>query len=294
MANDWAASRCGCRPAIRCVTQNATSWLTLPTRQDWPSANARLTAELSAQVKQLSHHTHELAESRRRLITAGDAERSRLERAIARQVRPHLTPLPDRLRQLSDSGRQDAPVVDAALLAPLIESLNAALEALREITRGVFPAQLARSGLPTALGSLLARSGSAGRLVVEKPAIGRRFDPRVEAAAYFCVAEAARELGDPVLIRLTAHDQQLLLVVSGKDRGGLPIGHMRDRIEAAGGSMSIAAEADQTVVVIRTAAHTIKRREQTPGRYRSASESRPEVLEPVRAERPLGHVGRRS
>jgi GAF domain-containing protein len=215
--------------------------------------NAQLTAELSGQVKQLSHHTHELAESRRRLITAGDAERSRLERAIARQVRPHLTPLPDRLRQLSHSGRHDTHVVDAALLAPLIESLNTALEALREITRGVFPAQLARSGLPTALGSLLARSGSAGQLVVEKPAIGRRFDPRVEAAAYFCVAEAARELGGPVLVRLTAHGQHLLLVVSGRDRGGLPLGHMRDRVEAAGGSMSIAAEADQTVVVVRTA-----------------------------------------
>ena len=64
-----------------------------------------------------------------------------------------------------------------ALLTPLIESLSIALEALREITRGVFPAQLVRAGLPKALGSLLAHSGSAGQLVVEKPAIGRRFDP---------------------------------------------------------------------------------------------------------------------
>ena len=38
--------------------------------------------------------TLELAESRRRLITAGDAERRRLERAIARDVVPHLEPLP--------------------------------------------------------------------------------------------------------------------------------------------------------------------------------------------------------
>jgi signal transduction histidine kinase len=142
-------------------------------------------------------------------------------------------------------------VVDAALLAPLIESLNSALEALREITRGVYPAQLARSGLPTALGSLLARPGSAGQLVVEKPAIGQRFEPRVEAAVYFCVAEAARELEPPVLVRLTAHDQQLQVVVTGRDRGGLPLGHMRDRIEAAGGSMSVTAGGQQTVVEVR-------------------------------------------
>ena len=120
--------------------------------------NARLTAELSGQVEQLGHRTRELAESRRRLITAGDAERSRLERAIARQVVPHLAPLPNRLRQLSSLDHHAATALDAALLGPLVESLNAALEALREITRGVFPAQLARSGLPTALGSLLARS----------------------------------------------------------------------------------------------------------------------------------------
>ena len=60
--------------------------------------NARLTAELSGDVDRLARRTQDLAESRRRLISAGDAERSRLERAISRQVTPHLAPLPDRLR----------------------------------------------------------------------------------------------------------------------------------------------------------------------------------------------------
>jgi signal transduction histidine kinase len=213
--------------------------------------DARLSAELSSQVDQLKRQTHELTESRRRLITAGDTERSRLERALARQVGPHLTPLPDRLRQLS---RPDARPVDAAHLTPLIESVNTALQALREITRGVFPAQLARSGLPLALGSLLRRPGSDRRLIVDESAQGRRFEPPVEAAAYFCVAEAARELADPFLATLATHDGQLLLVVSGRDRGGLPLDDMHDRIEAAGASMSVARDADQTVLTIRTTA----------------------------------------
>jgi hypothetical protein len=76
----------------------------------------------------------------------------------------------------------------------------------------------------------------------------------VEAAVYFCVAEAARELEDPVLVSLTAHGQQLLLVVSGRDRGGLPLDDMRDRVGAAGASMSIAMEGDQITLVIRAAA----------------------------------------
>ena len=212
--------------------------------------NARLTAELSGQVEELAHRTHELAESRRRLISAGDAERSRLERAIARQVILHLAPLPDRLRRLSDAGDDASVPLDAARLGPLVETLNTALEELREITRGVFPAQLARSGLATALGSLLGRSGGTGRLVVENPAAGRRFDPRIEAAAYFCVAEAMRDLGGPVVVVLDAPGGHLRLIVSGSDQGGLPQDHMRDRVEAAGGSVSITGEQGHTVIEV--------------------------------------------
>jgi signal transduction histidine kinase len=215
--------------------------------------NARLSAELSGQVEQLGRRTHDLAGSRRRLISAGDAERSRIERAIARQVIPHLAALPDRLRQLSGPGRQATIPLDAALLGPLVERLNTALEELREITRGVFPAQLARSGLGTALASLLGRTGSAGRLVVEDPAAGRRFDPRIEAAAYFCVTEAIRDLGGPVVVVLDAAGDQLRLVVSGSDHRGLAQGHMRDRVEAAGGSISITGEHGQTVIEVRAA-----------------------------------------
>ena len=106
--------------------------------------NARLTAELAGQVKQLSQRNQELESSRVRLISAGDAERRRLERDIARQVVPHLQPLADRLHELAIA--PDAATTPATTdLDPLVASLNSALEALREITRGVFPAQLARS-----------------------------------------------------------------------------------------------------------------------------------------------------
>ncbi|MEO7061032.1 MAG: hypothetical protein ABI083_15020 [Lapillicoccus sp.] len=208
----------------------------------------RLTAELAGQVGQLSIRTRELSESRRRLISAGDAERSRLERAIARQVMLHLEPLPDRLHRLSDPGRETPPVPDAEVLGACIDSLTTAIEALREITRGVFPAQLARSGLSTALGSLLIRAPSTPRLVVEDSARGRRFGTSVEAAAYFCVVEATRDLRDPVLVVLAARDDQLQVVVSGKDGDGLPLAHMRDRVEAAGGFISVESKDGHTVL----------------------------------------------
>jgi signal transduction histidine kinase len=216
--------------------------------------NARLTAELSGQVEQLSRRTHELSESRRRLISAGDAERSRLEREIARRVVPHLSRLPNRLRQLSNLDQHTAGVTDVAPLGPLVESLNSALEALRDTTRGVFPAQLARSGLSTALASLAARGASSGRLVIEGSAVGRRFDPRMEAAAYFCVAAVMHDLEEPIAVALRVQDDQLHLVMSGRDRGGLPVDHMRDRVEAAGGSLSVTRDAGQAIIEVHTPA----------------------------------------
>ncbi len=215
--------------------------------------NALLTTRLFAEVEQLGLHTDELARSRARLIRAGDAERSRVEEAIARQVIPHLAPLPDRLRQLSLPDPHAPLAVDSTALAPLLVSTNTAMQALRQITRGVFPAQLVRSGLPTALGSLLAQPGSAGprRLVVEDSAAGLRFDPRVEAATYFCVAEATRAFESPVVVVLSVQGHQLRLSVSGTDGGGLSLSHMRDRMEAAGGSVSTTARNGRTFVEVR-------------------------------------------
>jgi signal transduction histidine kinase len=215
---------------------------------------ARLTAELAGQVTRLDLRAGELEGARRRLISAADAERSRLERAIAQRVVPHLVPLPDRLRQLSAPLPEVPPAVDAGSLGPLVDSTNAALEALREITRGVFPAQLVRSGLPMALTSLLARSAGAAQLVVEQPAAGRRFASEVEAAAYFCVVEAVQDLDAPVLVRLDVHDDRLQLVVSGIDRGDLGVEQMRDRVDAAGGSVSLAREGRRAVIDVRAPA----------------------------------------
>jgi signal transduction histidine kinase len=213
--------------------------------------NAQLTAELSAEVEQLAVHTHELDQSRARLISASDAERSRVERAIARQVIPHLAPLPDRLLALSHSDPDGPTALDSAQLVPLLTSMNTAMQSLREITRGVFPAQLTRSGLPTALGSLLARPDLPGRLTVEDSAASLRFDPRVEAAAYFCVAEATRAFDHPIAVDLSVHGDLLHLSVSGTETGGLSLSHMRDRISAAGGSVSTTARDGLTFVEVR-------------------------------------------
>jgi hypothetical protein len=208
--------------------------------------NASLTAELSAGVEQLRLRTGELAESRRRLITAGDAERRRLERAIARDVVPHLEPLPGALDQLARA--RDGAV---GPLEDLVAASTAALEALREITRGVFPAQLERGGLGPALRSYLGRAESKGHLALHESAADRRFDPRVEAAAYFCVAEAAQSLETPLEVDVAAPEGQLELHIRGRSRGMFALDHIRDRVEAAGGTVRHEVLDDSTVLDVR-------------------------------------------
>jgi len=90
--------------------------------------------------------------------------------------------------------------------------------------------------------------------VVEPSGVDRRFNPRVEAAAYFCVAEAIHDLEGPVAVVLDAHDDELQLVMRGRDRGGLPLRHMHDRVEAAGGSVSITEQDGHTIIEVRAPA----------------------------------------
>ena len=133
-------------------------------------------------------------------------------------------------------------------LEPLVAASTAALEALREITRGVFPAQLVRGGLGPALRSYLGRAESKGRLELHESAANRRFDPRVEAAAYFCVAEAAQTLDTPLLVDVTAPDGWLELRVNGRSNGALDLAHIRDRVEAVGGSVRYETRGDGSVL----------------------------------------------
>ena len=67
----------------------------------------------------------------------------------------------------------------------LVDQATAALDALRELTRGIFPTLLARAGLAPALSAYVAPAGRSGVLDVDASAAGRRFAARTEAAAYF-------------------------------------------------------------------------------------------------------------
>jgi signal transduction histidine kinase len=141
--------------------------------------NERLDAELRARVD-------ELRASRSRIVTAGYAERRRLERDLHDGAQQRLMALGINLRLARERiGRE--PREAAALLDASLEELNEATGELRELARGIHPATLTDRGLKAALTGLALRSPVPVELV-ETP--DERLPSSVESAVYFVVAEA--------------------------------------------------------------------------------------------------------
>jgi hypothetical protein len=208
--------------------------------------NTALEAQLAEHVAELDRTTQELARSRLRIIEADDAARRDLEASISRDVLPHLTALPDELARSRAAVARGAPANGLDLL---VASTNTALESLRELTRGIFPTQLAKAGLEPALRSMLARSSPETTLSVDEPVAGRRFSARLEGAVYFCCVEAART--GPSSIELAVVGADLVLRVLGVTDLPMDRQAMLDRVAAAGGALSTGPSRLEVTIPLR-------------------------------------------
>ena len=171
--------------------------------------NVAMEAELAERVAELDRTTGALARSRARIVEADDRVRRELERAISSDVLPHLLNVSAGLQHRAPTGH-------------LVDEVNAGLEALRELTRGVFPTQLVRTGL----------RALPPEVAVSPTVQGRRFAPRVEAALYFCCLHASTAQLD-----LDGDD----LVLTLPDFGP-PDEDVHDRVAAAGGSVRVSGQ----------------------------------------------------
>jgi hypothetical protein len=199
--------------------------------------NAAMQAQLAEHVTALDATTRELVASRGRIIEADDAGRSILESAISREVLPHLYPLPSRLSGLRLQSPDGASLEE---LDQLVFQTNEALRSLRDLTRGVFPSQLARAGIPGAVRSLLASSGGAATLHVDPSAADRRFTARVEAAVYFCIAAVVHAGSGFSRVGLSVEGEDLLILqISRAKPDEIDLRAIVDRIRAVGGSLTI-------------------------------------------------------
>jgi len=192
--------------------------------------NERLRAQALAQL-------HELRASRARVVDAADRARRELERGLHDGAQQRLLALSFEL-QLARGEAEAAGETDAAaLLADAAAQAAHALEDLRVLAHGIFPAVLAEAGLSAALTTL----ADAAPVAVELGELAEtRFADEVEATAYAvaaaAIADASARRATFVRVSLTRLAGRLVLEAAddGDAREG-PLVDVGDRVGALAG-----------------------------------------------------------
>jgi signal transduction histidine kinase len=220
------------------------------------SAAARLPLEIARLRVEVRGQLEDVRASRARIVAAQDAERRRVERDIHDGAQQRLVALSLTL-QVARRRHDGGGTVDLAeLLDATSAELGTAVEELRELARGVYPAVLREDGLGEALRALARRTPLPVEVVAELP----RIDGGIEAAAYFLASEAvtnavrhaaasrisitAEMLGDVLCVRV-ADDGVGGAVASG----GSGLAGLADRLAALGGSVRIESAAGEGTTV---------------------------------------------
>jgi signal transduction histidine kinase len=209
--------------------------------------NLRLTAELLDRLE-------ELKASRKRLVSAQNEARRRLERNLHDGAQQHLVALKVHITLAEDLADELGPEGEQLIevLSQLKVQAGEALEELRDLAHGIYPPLLAAEGLEVALRSQARKV----KLPVEVQADGvERYEPEVEAAVYFCCLEALQNITKyagpcEVIIRLEAVDDEFRFTVTDNGCGfdlaavarGAGTQNMADRLESLDGSLHIQSE----------------------------------------------------
>jgi PAS domain S-box-containing protein len=203
-------------------------------------------AELIATAVANATGRSELIASRARLVTAADEARRRIERNLHDGTQQRLIALGLDLQTLRTSIPADQEQTQRAL-ARIGRDVEAILDDVRELSRGLHPALLTRGGLQPALRALARKSPIRVGLDVE---IEKRPPESVEIATYYVVSEAltnAAKHARASHIRVTVRASAGVLRATVEDDGvgsaeasaGSGLVGLIDRVEALGGRVAL-------------------------------------------------------
>jgi signal transduction histidine kinase len=216
--------------------------------------NVQLDSALQASLEELQRRAEELQESRARIVTAGDAERERLERNLHDGAQQHLVALTVKTRLARDVIADD-PEAAEHLLDDIRADLGEALQELRALAHGIFPPLLMAGGLGEALPAAANRNALPTRVQVDTT---KRYPREIEAAIYFCCLEAmqnaAKHAGEQaaITVRVDETDTALRFEVSDDGAGfeaddsaprGVGFVNMADRLGAFRGTLVVESSA---------------------------------------------------
>jgi signal transduction histidine kinase len=241
------------RPGLALTAVEARLFAGLAAQSGLVLRMAGLRAELEDRRAELGARAGELQASRERLIGTQDAERGRLERDIHDGAQQHLVALAVNLR-LAQRIAVRSPERAARVLSEQVDAADIAIETLSSLSRGIYPSMLSDQGLLPALSSAVATSPIP--VTIDAAGSGRLPAP-VEAALYFCCMEAVQNAAKhsgarSVSVRLGADRDRWFLIVTddgcgfdpppaGAVQTGTGLVNMRDRLDAAGGTVTVAS-----------------------------------------------------
>ena len=184
---------------------------------------------------ELSRRMVELRQSRRRLVTAQDEARRRLERDLHDGAQQNLVSLRIKLG-LAASVAREKPASLEPLLQEMQLELSDALDSLRNLARGVYPPLLEAEGLRAAL---RARARQVP-ISIDVQCGAERYPRELEGAVYFCCSEALQNLSKHSRatrgsVRVWCEDGRLCFEVRDNGRG-----LMRDAPSRAAGCRTYA------------------------------------------------------
>jgi signal transduction histidine kinase len=200
----------------------------------------------------------ELGASRRRLVTASDDARRRIERDLHDGTQQRLVALGLALRAATADVPEDRPAVRSELSRVAAGLADAVVE-LQELSRGIHPAILSKGGLGPALRTLARRSPIPVELDIS---MDERLPEPIEVGAYYAASEALANAAKHsrasfVELSLTHEDGRVVLRirddgVGGADpAGGSGLMGLTDRVEALDGTMRVSsAPGDGTTITV--------------------------------------------
>jgi len=198
------------------------------------AATARLALENERLQAQVRAQLEDLRASRTRIVEQGDAERRRLERNLHDGAQQRLVSLALSLR-LARLGCETE--TDAAALEQAEAEVRQALGELRGLAHGLYPAALTEEGLGAALEALAEQASSPLAL---GPLPRERFDPKVEAAAYFVVAETLKRSGPGrAAVDAARGDGRLVLEIVTDQQPPQELTDLEDRVGALDGRLFV-------------------------------------------------------
>jgi signal transduction histidine kinase len=205
------------------------------------------------QVTQTSRILGELRDSRARILAAADDERRRIERDLHDSAQQRLVALRIELEIAAEQADDDP--VHAAMLRELGAEVEDALDEIRSLTQGIYPALLDRS-LEDAIRSTALRCPIPTTVEVD----GLSSYPHdIAVAVYFCIAEALQNVAKHAHDARSANvdvlesDNMLRFSVSddgdgfapGTARVGAGMIHMKDRVATVGGELKVRSRPGQ-------------------------------------------------